>query len=100
MAVETVKLLTLLDPRTAPAAPPATRAARPSDLRGKRVGLLANGKANSEEFLLALAALLRERHGADKLAVVGKPSANRVAPADVLDRLAAHCDVVVTAVGD
>jgi hypothetical protein len=32
--------------------------------------------------------------------MVGKPSANRVAPADVLDRLAAHCDVVVTAVGD
>ena len=100
MAIETVKLLTVLDPRTAPATPRAVRAPRPRDLRGKRVGLLANGKPNSEEFLMTLGTLLRECYGADRLAIVGKPSANRVAPPDVLDRLAAHCDVVVTAVGD
>ncbi len=100
MAVDTVRLLTVLDPRTAPAAPPVTRAPRPPDLRGARVGLLANGKANSEEFLLALGALLRQRYGVRGLAIVGKPSANRVAPADTLDRLAASCGLVVTAVGD
>jgi hypothetical protein len=100
MAVVTPKLLTVLDPRTAPAAPRAVRAPRPASLRGQRIGLLANGKPNSEEFLVALGALLRERHGVERLAVVGKPSANRVAPADLLDRLAAHSDLVITAVGD
>ena len=100
MAVATPKLLTVLDPRTAPAATRVARAPRPASLRGQRIGLLANGKPNSEEFLVALGALLRERYGADRLAVVGKPSANRVSPAELLDRLAAHSDLVMTAVGD
>jgi hypothetical protein len=34
------------------------------------------------------------------LALAGKPSASRVAPAATLDELVAQCDVVVTAVGD
>jgi hypothetical protein len=100
MAVETVQTLTLLDPLTAARPAHVTRARRPRSLRGKRVGLLANGKANSQEFLTALGALLRERHGARPVEIVGKPSASRMAPADTLDQLAAQCDVVVTAVGD
>jgi hypothetical protein len=100
MAIATEPMLTLLDPQTAARPARVTRAPRPTDLRGKRVGLLANGKPNSKEFLTALGALLRERHGAVPLVLLGKPSASRVAPADTLDQLAAQCDVVVTAVGD
>jgi hypothetical protein len=100
MAIATEKTLTLLDPQAAARPARVTRAPRPADLGGKRVGLLANGKPNSKEFLTALGALLRERHGAVPLVMMGKPSASRVAPADTLDQLAAQCDVVVTAVGD
>jgi hypothetical protein len=64
------------------------------------VGLLANGKSNSEEFLTALGALLREREGVVRVVAARKPSASRVAPPETLERLAAECDVVVTAVGD
>jgi hypothetical protein len=100
MAIATEKMLTLLDPRVAARPARLTRAPRPADLQGKRVGLLANGKPNSQDFLTALGTLLRDRHGAVPLVLVGKPSASRVAPADTLDQLAAQCDVVVTAVGD
>ena len=100
MAIATEKTLTLLDPQAIARPAWVTRAPRPTDLRGKRVGLLANGKTNSKEFLTALGTLLRERHGAVPLVLMGKPSSSRVAPADTLDQLAAQCDVVVTAVGD
>ncbi|HLH24689.1 MAG TPA: hypothetical protein VK066_19380 [Chloroflexota bacterium] len=100
MAIASEKTLTLLDPRTAARPAGATRAPRLANLRGQRVGLLANGKPNSQEFLTALGTLLRERHGAVPVALVGKPSASRVAPAETLDQLTGQCDAVVTAVGD
>ncbi len=100
MAVDVEKTLTVLDPRTAARPAHVARAPRPSDLRGKRIGLLANGKPNSKEFLTALGGLLRDRYGALPLVLVGKPSASRTAPGDTLDQLARQCDAVVTGVGD
>jgi hypothetical protein len=100
MTLETLERLTLLDPRAEARPSTTARAPRPRDLRGKRVGLLANSKPNSDEFLTALGALLRERCGVEELVTARKPNASRVAPTDTLDRLAAECDVVVTAVGD
>ena len=100
MAFDTAGTLTLLDPRLGARPADVTRAPRPAELRGKRVGLLANGKTNSRELLTVLGSLLRERHGAVPLLIVGKPSASRMAPAETLDQLAAQCDVVMTAVGD
>jgi hypothetical protein len=100
MAIAAEKRLTLLDPQTGARPAQVTRAPRLAALRGKRVGLLANGKPNSQEFLTALGTLLRERHDAVPLVLLGKPSASRVAPAATLDQLAAQCDAVVTAVGD
>ncbi len=92
--------LTLLDPRTPGPRAMATTAPRPPRLVGQRVGLLANGKANSAELLAALGALLRERALVGELVTAAKADSSRVAPPDLLDRLAARCDVVVTAVGD
>ena len=100
MVVDSPERLTLLDPRAEAWPLQATRAPRPRDLRGKRVGLLANSKPNSDELLAALGALLRERCGVGELVTARKPNASRVAPAETLDRLAAQCDVVVTATGD
>ena len=100
MAVETIERLTLLDPRVDARPRGTVRAPRLAELRGKRVGLLANGKPNSEEFLAALGALLRERQGAAELIPAHKPNASRVAPDAILSELAARCDAVVTATGD
>jgi hypothetical protein len=100
MAIDTAEQLTLLDPRAEARPRPTIRVPRPRDLRGKRVGLLATGKPNSEEVLAALGALLRERDGAAEMVALRKPSASRVAPTEMLDALARQCDVVVAAVGD
>ena len=100
MAVETLDRLTLLDPRVDARPRIVARAVRLSELRDKRVGLLANGKPNAEEFLSVLGALLRERHGVASLVTARKPNASRVVPEETLGRLAAECDVVVTGVGD
>ena len=100
MVVETVERLTLLDPRVDARPHPTTGARLPMDLRDKRVGLLANGKPNSEELLTALGTLLRERYGVRETSLARKPNASRVAPQEILSRLADECDAVVTATGD
>ena len=100
MDVNSVGTLRLLDPRTAARPAAAALAPRPASLRGQRIGLLANGKPNSADLLAALGTLLRERGASAELVPAAKPNASRVAPAELLDRIAARCDVVVTAVGD
>jgi hypothetical protein len=100
MVVETVERLTLLDPRLDARPRAAASAPRPLDLRDKRIGLLANGKPNSEEYLAALGTLFRERYGVRETIVARKPNASRVAPEEIVSRLAAECDAVVTATGD
>jgi hypothetical protein len=100
MAVDTLATLTLLDPRVEARPQTTARVPRPADLRGKRVGFLANSKPNADEFLVALGELLRERHALGEVVHLRKPTPSRPAPAPLLDRLAADCDLVVTAVGD
>lgn len=71
----------------------------PADLAGVRVGLLDNGKPNSDRFL----ALLADRflsQGAMLYATLRKPSIGRLAPPETLEELAGGCDLVVTGVGD
>ncbi|MFC4054175.1 hypothetical protein ACFOY4_31160 [Actinomadura syzygii] len=72
---------------------------RPATLAGLAVGYLDNGKPNSDRFLTLLSARLRE-DGALDAAWARKPSIGRVASDEMLDDLAAQCDVVVTGVGD
>lgn len=77
-----------------------TRAPRPADLRGTRVGLLSNTKRNAAELLGAVGELLRERHGAGDLVTRSKPHIAEQAPDSMLADLAERCDVVVVGVGD
>ncbi|WP_171064212.1 UGSC family (seleno)protein [Actinomadura soli] len=72
---------------------------RPVSLTGLAVGYLDNGKPNSDRLLRLLSARLRE-DGALEAAWARKPSIGRVASGEMLDDLAARCDVVVTGVGD
>jgi hypothetical protein len=89
-----------------PTAGPATRtggtalAARKPDLRGSRVGLLANTKRNAEQFLDEVGALLRQEHHVVDLVRRKKKSITDPVPPDILADLVATCDVVVVGVGD
>ncbi len=75
-------------------------AARRVDLRGVRVGLLENTKHNADLFLDELGRLLLDEHEAAELTRRTKTAfALPVSEAELAD-LAAHCDVVITGVGD
>jgi hypothetical protein len=94
--------LTILDPTVSAdvSSGDAPVAKRVSDLDGKVLGLLHNGKVNGDRLLDLVREHLVTRYGIRDVVVVRKPSASRVAEAAVLDRLARDCDAVVTAIGD
>jgi hypothetical protein len=89
-----------------PTAGPATRtnatvlAARKPDLRGSKVGLLANTKRNAEQFLEEVGALLRREHDIADVVRRKKLSITDPVPPDILAELVDTCDVVVVGVGD
>lgn len=92
----------ILDPTEQPARDATTTTTdfkRLADLRGARVGLLANGKTNAGALLDAVGALLEREFGARVVARENKGNASRPAPAAVLDRLD-RLDLVLTAIGD
>lgn len=93
----------LVDPTVGPPGDARDRTAlapRPGDLAGLRLGLLANTKRNAVEFVTALADVLATEHGLRPVVTTTKPSIVEPAPADLVERLRAACDVVVVGVGD
>jgi hypothetical protein len=93
--------LKILDPTVAADDPSdVVVAKRLTDLDGKVLGLLHNGKVNGDQLLDLVRVQLTARYGLRDVVVVRKPSASRVADGAVLDRLARECDAVVTAIGD
>ena len=59
----TSSLIQLVDPTgTDPGITPLDLSPRPTDLRGKRLGLLDNSKANSDVILHAIARILNEQY--------------------------------------
>ena len=99
MVIEATKLR-ILDP-TVEALPDNTLLApRPDDLNGKTVGLLANGKRNSDELLDAVCALLQDTYELKGLFRANKGDSSRPAPKHIMDDLLEKCDLVITATGD
>jgi hypothetical protein len=92
--------ITILEPTNAVSARAATLASRPARLGGLRLGVLDNGKPNSDRFLTLLAERLVRVADIDLTQRHRKPSIGRLAPAEIIDELAAACDIVVTGVGD
>lgn len=72
----------------------------PSQLHGKRLGVLDNGKPNAHLLLTTLAGNLVRRTGMELGPVVGKTSAAHPADAEVLENLRLRADVVLTGSGD
>lgn len=75
-------------------------AARPAELRGLTVGLLANSKRNAEQVLDEIGALLASEHGTAGVVRRRKTSIADPVPAATLADLVERCDVVVVGVGD
>ena len=90
----------IYDP-TAPS-PEATQNLRRSvgDLNGKVVGFIDNSKPNFNLLIDDMAALLTSRYGVRTIVKTGKRGASMPATPQVLDDLAAQCDLVVTGSGD
>jgi hypothetical protein len=75
-------------------------ARRRPDLTGARVGLMDNTKHNAALLLAEIGGLLATEHGATVTVVATKANFAAPAPAELVDRYRAGCDVVITGVGD
>ena len=70
------------------------------DLSGKVVGFIDNSKPNFNLLVEDVSALLSERYGVKAIVKHTKRSASMPANVEVIDELAAQCDLVVTGSGD
>jgi hypothetical protein len=95
-----VTSLRILDPTVEPDPAESTLAPRLSTLDGKVLGLLANGKVNADQLLDLVREGLEARYRLRDVVRVAKPTATRVAGAEIIEGLARRCDAVVTAIGD
>ncbi len=75
-------------------------ASRRSSLDGAVVGLLWNKKFNGDKLLNAVAELLQQEYQIKETIFESAADAGKPTPPQVLDALAARCDVVLTATGD
>ena len=92
--------IAVLDPTVAPLPAEGVVADRPKTLDGARIGLLANGKMNSVEMLIALHDVLADRYEFGSVIERNKMNASRPCPEDIIDELVDKCDVVITSSGD
>lgn len=101
MVTEAVRTpLMVLDPTVEALPDEISLAGRPVSLAGLRVGLLNNSKNGVDRFYDQLETLLNERYDGLSFVRARKPNASRGAPPEVLEKLVAECDVVISAVGD
>lgn len=90
----------VLDPTVEPILEDSVVAERPDTLDGKVVGLLANGKMNSEEILAMVGEVLADRYEFKSVVAVNKRNASRPCPDEIINQLVERCDVVITSSGD
>ena len=98
--VITADSIEVLDPTAEAVSIEGIVAERPGEINARRIGLLANGKRNSEELLEAVYDLLAERYRFSSVTRRNKGNASRPAPKEIIEDLTRDCDLVVTATGD
>lgn len=91
--------LVVYDPTEGPRGGEFKWAHREGSLAGRTVGLLDNGKMNSDKLLSAIGDLLREQE-VKAVRMVRKPFPYRPADPEQLDELARSADLAVTGIGD
>jgi hypothetical protein len=92
--------LIIFDPTVEPVSEGFALAPRPVQLEGKIVGLLDNGKHQSDKLLEKVGTLLTKEYGVRKLILVKKPSAYRPAPVEQLEELMKECQMAIAGIGD
>ena len=88
----------VLDPTLEVEAAKVERAPRVAEV--KRIGLLDNGKPNSEKVLQMVAAKVAEAYPGVQVTYYRKPGAYRPAPSALLDQVAVENDVALVGIGD
>ena len=88
------------DPRGTVTTTPLPPAPRLPSLAGIRLGILDNTKWNASKLLREVVASLQADTTPAGVTHHAKSSFSRPAPADLLDRIAAENDAVITAIGD
>jgi hypothetical protein len=83
-----------------PGESPLIMAARPIDLRGARLGLLDNSKANSDVILWQIARILDEEFEFSNIYHARKHSASLPPHPEVLADLHHNADFVIAGIGD
>jgi hypothetical protein len=98
------KTVTLFDPTAPAGARPVNKAdaapAALSSLAGKVVGFIDNAKPNFGVLADDIGGLLESKLGVARVVKHRKPSASVPARPEVIEALAAECDVVITGSGD
>ena len=69
-------------------------------LDGATIGLLGNSKLNADAILGAIGELLGQQYGLESVVARMKPSFSHPASPELVDEMAAKCDVVLAGVGD
>ena len=90
----------VFDPTAEDTAATSPGAARLASLEGLTIGLLDNGKPNSDKVLKKVAEMLAAQHPGLTIHYYRKPGAYRPAPDSLLDKVATECDVALVGIGD
>jgi hypothetical protein len=90
--------LIILDPTLEVESARVERAPRNGEIH--ILGLLDNGKPNSDRLLHKVAEKLQEQHPELQIRYYRKPGAYRPAPGVLLEEVAAECDSVLVGIGD
>ena len=88
----------VLDPTLKVEAARVQRAPRPAHISS--LGLLDNGKPNSDKLLKKITAMLVAHYPGLRIHYYRKPGAYRPAPTALLDQVASECDAVLVGIGD
>ena len=101
MASQNIPTVQLVDPTGFdPGEAPLVMAARPIDLRGGRLGLLDNSKANADAILWAIANALNDEFEFADIFYARKHSASLPPRPELLADLHRNSDFVIAGVGD
>lgn len=101
MATQNLPTVQLIDPTGFdPGETPLVMAARPIDLRGGRLGLLDNSKANADAILWAIANALNGEFEFADIFYARKHSSSLPPHPEVLADLHRNADFVIAGVGD
>ena len=101
MTTATSQRLQLVDPTGADPGPnPLTLATRPADIRGKRLALLDNSKANSDIILRAISDILNDELEFAEITYYKKHSSSLPPKPEIIEELHRHADLIITGIGD